>query len=87
MTIPDLINGGYEFIGGIAVWYNVLAIIKDKGYAGVRISTMGFFTSWSLWNLYYYPHLHQWASFFGGLSIGIANLLFIIAMLHYGRKK
>ena len=87
MNIPDLINGSYEFLGGIALWNNVYGIWKDKAYAGIRISSMAFFTSWSLWNLYYYPHLNQWISFFGGLSIGLANLVFVSLMIRYGKRK
>lgn len=87
MSTPDLVNGCYEFLGGIAVWLNVLAIWKDRGYAGVRIPVMAFFTSWSLWNLYYYPLLNQWASFCGGLSIGLANLAFVGSMVYWGRKQ
>ena len=86
MTTPDIINGSYEFLGGLAVWSNVYAIWKDKGYLGIRLQTMLFFTSWGLWNLYYYPHLNQWASFLGGISIGLANVAFVSAMLYYGKK-
>lgn len=85
MTIPDFINGFFEFTSGLMIWINVAAIIKDKKYSGVRILPLAFFSSWSFWNLYYYPHLNQWASFFGGLSIGIANAAYLTLMVKYGK--
>ena len=83
MSIPDLINGIFEFVGGLAVWWNVRAIWKDKHFSGTRISPSFFFASWCLWNLYYYPYLHQWISFFAGISIGLANLVYVILMFLY----
>jgi hypothetical protein len=87
MSVPDIINGTYELLGSIAVWSNVYAISKDKGYAGIRVSVMAFFTSWGFWNLYYYPHLGQFVSLLGGVSIAVANVAFITSMIFYGRKK
>lgn len=84
MNVPDAINGIYEALGGLLVWINVRAVYLDKGYSGIRLSVMLFFTTWSWWNLYYYPHLHQWMSFIGGINIGIANLAFVIMMIRYG---
>ena len=83
MNISDFINGGYEFFGSIAVWVNVIAIYKDKKYAGVRIAPFVFFTSWSVWNLYYYPHLNQWISLIGGFSIMLANVAYLTMMIKY----
>lgn len=83
---PDLFNGLFEFLGSLAVWGNVQAIYKDRGYAGGRVYIMLFFFFWSLWNLYYYPHLHQMASFIGGVSLGLANAAYVAMMFRYGRR-
>jgi hypothetical protein len=48
---PDAINGIFEALGSVAVWANVVAISKDKGYAGTRIPMMLFFSAWGFWNL------------------------------------
>lgn len=84
---PDLINGLFELFGSFMVWLNVRQIYKDKEVKGVHIAPTAFFFSWGLWNLYYYPHLNQWFSFIGGISIAIANGLWVILMLYYLRKK
>lgn len=87
MTIPDLINGLFETGGGISSIFNCLALYKDKAVKGIYIPTVIFFTSWSFWNLYFYPHLHQWASFVGGLTIVVTNSTWVIMALYYTYNK
>lgn len=82
---PDLINGLFEFIGSIALWNNVRILYKDKCVRGVHWMATGFFMTWGYWNLFYYPHLDQWWSFSGGVSIVIANTVWLIQMMIYGR--
>ena len=83
---PDLINGIFEFVGSVALWRNVLQLHRDKAIKGVHWSATGFFMLWGYWNLYYYPHLDQWWSFSGGVSIVTANTVWMIQMIYYGRK-
>lgn len=84
---PDLVNGLFEFVGSCFTWMNVRAVCRAKGYAGYYLPGMVFFTSWGVWNLYYYPSLGQWWSFLGGACITLANLLWIAVMAYYGRKR
>ena len=87
MSIPDLVNGLFEGIGGIMVLLNCYRIIKDKEVKGVDIFASIFFTLWGYWNLYYYPLLGQWLSFLGGLFIVIGNTTWVILAVYYTRKK
>lgn len=84
--MADLINGLFEFGGSIFIWLNVRRLLQDRGYAGVYVPAIAFFALWGIWNLFYYPHLQQWVSFAGGLSIVTANLVWVGLMLHFGRK-
>jgi hypothetical protein len=84
---PDFINGAFEFIGSVLTWMNVYRVWKDKGYAGIYAPAIIFFFSWGVWNLFYYPHLGQWWSFFGGCSIALANFVWVTLMFRYGRIK
>lgn len=86
MMIPDLINGLFEAAGGFFVLNHCRVLSKDKKVKGVSILSTVFFTSWGVWNLYYYPHLGQWLSFVGGLFIVLANSLWIGLMLKYKDK-
>jgi hypothetical protein len=87
MTIPDLINGGFELISSIMVWWNIATLYRDKEIKGVHIVPTAFFFSWGIWNLFYYPHLNQWLSFFGGCSIVLANGIWVLQMFHYGQNR
>lgn len=84
---PDFINGMFEFVGAAMLWRNVAALYRDKKYAGVRLGPNIFFSSWGLWNIYYYPSLDQWWSFAGGLMLVIANLVWVGQMVYYGRER
>lgn len=83
----DLINGLFEFGGSLLIWLNVRALHRDKQFKGVSIAPTAFFFGWGIWNLYYYPSLEQWASFFGGLSIVVANGVWVAQMVYYWRKE
>lgn len=87
MTWQDFINAFFEFGAGFAVLLHCLQLYKDKIVRGTSVWATSFFFSWGLWNLYYYPHLDQWASFFGGLSIVTANLLWVSMLWYYIRKE
>lgn len=86
MMLPDLINGAFELLGGVALWQNVRRIRKDKQCRGVNWQVTLFFTSWGFWNLFYYPSLNQWASFTGGLNIVAANFVWLWYAIKYRRN-
>lgn len=84
---PDLINGLFEFAGSAMLWRNVLQLHRDKEVKGVHWNATAFFAAWGYWNLFYYPHLDQWWSFAGGLSIVFANTVWLGQMIYYLRRK
>lgn len=83
MSFPDLINGAFELLGGLALWQNVKRIRADKQIKGVNWQVTLFFTSWGFWNLFYYPSLDQWFSFAGGLNIVAANCWWLFYAVKY----
>lgn len=85
MTAPDLINAGFELFGGLMVFDHCRALYRDKRVAGVSVIATSVFFAWGLWNLFYYPHLGQWASFAGGLVIVTGNCTWLGMMLYYRR--
>ena len=86
MISADLINGAFEFLAGFMILNHCRVILKDKVVRGVSILSTAFFTSWGFWNLYYYPSLDQWASFYGGLMIVAANTYYVGLMLYYTNR-
>jgi hypothetical protein len=85
--IPDHINGAFEFVGSVALWRNVLQLYRDKVVHGAHWFATAFFATWGYWNLFYYPHLDQWWSFSGGVSLVFANTVWLFQMWYYGRKQ
>lgn len=81
--VADWINGSFEFAGSITAWLNVRQLLRDRQVAGVYGPAFYFFSIWGLWNLWYYPHLDQWMSFAGGLSITAGNLVWCALRLRY----
>jgi hypothetical protein len=82
---PDLVNGLFEFIGAAATSANVRQILQDKAVRGIHWASTMFFTSWSLWNLAYYPTLGQWVSFAGGAALALTNLTWLALVFRYRR--
>lgn len=81
--IADIVNGLFEATAGLFVINNCRCLLRDKSVKGVSVLSTGFFTAWGIWNLYYYPSLSQWMSFFGGLLIVVSNVLWIILAIRY----
>lgn len=86
METNDLINGIFETFGAVLCWGNVLRLYKDKYVSGISWTVQAFFASWGLWNLYYYPSLGQWASFYGGIGLALGNIVWVVMALHYQRS-
>ena len=83
----DGINGLFELLGGIFVLLNCIKLYSDKKVKGVSFIAMAYFVLWGYWNIYYYPHLEQWISFAGGLTIVAMNTLWIVMGFYYIRKE
>jgi len=86
VMVPDLINGTFEIGGAVALLLNVYRLYKDKKLSGVHLAPTMFFVVWGYWNLFYYPHLHQWISFFGGMGIVIVNTIWVVMAIYYKTK-
>ncbi len=87
MTWQDVINGTYELLGAPFILLSILNLLKEKKVKGVDWRAVAFFSTWSIWNLYYYPHLGQWASFLGGIFIAVANAIWLGIMIYYILKE
>ena len=81
--IADFTNGLFEAAGAVFILNHCRVLFHDKSVKGVSIISTIFFSSWGFWNLYYYPSLDQWWSFFGGILIVTSNVLWIGLMIYY----
>lgn len=86
MSVPDLINGSYESLGVLFILINIRAIRRDKSVRGFSLVPLAFWTSWGAWNLYYYPHLHQVASFIGAGLTFAGNAVYLSYCFKYRKS-
>lgn len=84
---PDMINGSFELMGAFFLLLNVRQLYRDKELNGVHWAPNVFFICWGYWNLFYYPSLEQWYSFFGGLAIVLVNTFWLGQIAWYTRIK
>ena len=79
----DLFNGCFEAAGAVFLWLNILAILRDGELKGVHWGPTVFFTAWSTFNLWFYPHQGLWFSFLGGCAIAISNTIWLYLVWKY----
>ena len=87
MMLPDLINGLFESLAGLMVLNHCRVLYEHKETRGVSILSSAFFTAWGFWNLYYYPTLGQTLSFYGGIMVVAANMVYVGMMVFYRKKE
>jgi uncharacterized membrane protein YfcA len=87
MNVNDLVNGCFEIAGGLFNFINIARVYRDKQVRGISPTVIFFFTSWTVWNIYYYPSLHQMISFGGALLMGTSNVVYLSMLLYYSWKE
>jgi len=80
---PDMINGCFQFFGGVLLFRNSWLLFKHKKVRGVSLLPTIFFSIWGFWNLFYYPYLKQMISFYAGITVVTANTLWIGLAIYY----
>ena len=80
---PDFINGSFELLGSFFIALSIKKLARDKMVRGFHWGQLTFFTTWGMWNLYYYPHLSQWASLVGGVAVTITNVIYLVMIVYY----
>ena len=83
VTTPDTLNGIFETGGGILQWISVRKLMRDKCIKGMYWPTTLFFALWGLWNLFYFPNIHQLMSFIGSLVIVTGNIAWVVYAIKY----
>lgn len=79
----DIINGLFESVGFVFILPSIIKLYRDKEVKGVSWVHSMFFWSWGAWNLYYYPSLGQWMSFYGGVLLLLANTIWMSQLIFY----
>jgi len=79
----DIINGLYELLASIFLSLNIYATYKAKKSVGINILSIIFFSSWGMYNLFFYHINHLCYSFYGGIAMVTVNLTWIFFILKY----
>ena len=83
LITPDHLNGCFETTGAIVTWFNVKRLLHDKMLMGIYWPTQAFFSSWGIFNLWYYSSLNQPFSFWGGLVLALGNITWVVLAIYY----
>lgn len=73
--------------GSLAVWMNIRKLHRDKQVRGICWQLSFFFSSWGLWNLYYYFMLRQYLSWVCSMSLALANLIWLGQAVYYKHEE
>jgi hypothetical protein len=74
---PDHINAAFELLGALFTWRNALQLYRDREVKGVYWPITAFFAAWGVWNLFYYPAIGQWLSFYAGIVLVLGNIVWV----------
>ena len=83
---PDIANGLFELVGAYFSWMNTYTLWKERELKGVYWPTTAFFTLWGLWNLYYYPALGHWWSFYAGVLLVSGSAAWVALAIRFRLK-
>ena len=86
MNLSDFFNGCFELLGAAFTLLSVRQLLKDKEIKGMHWGPVVFFTSWSLFNLWFYPDNKLWWSFSGGVALAIVNSWWLFLVWYYKRR-
>lgn len=76
--LSDLGNAAFELGGATLIWLNVRQLLRDRQTRGVFWPVNVFYTAWGVWNMFYYPSLDQWLSFWAGLGVVAGNAVWCV---------
>jgi hypothetical protein len=85
MNLPDIINAMFEMGGVFAISASILKLLRDREIRGYSWYTLAFFTSWGVWNVFYYPHLGQMWSFYAGIAVLLTNVVYLGLIIRFTR--
>lgn len=87
MNLSDFFNGCFELLGAAFTILSVKALLSDKEIKGIHWGPIVFFTSWSVFNLAFYPLNGLWWSFAGGIALFIVNSIWLYLLWKYSRER
>lgn len=83
----DIVNALFEVFGAVFLSFNIVRLYKDKVLTGVSVVPTTFYTTWGLWNIYFYPATGNYLSGIAGVLVVVVNATWLGMALYYSRGK
>lgn len=83
MITPDTINAIFETGGGIAVTYNCIRLWRDRAVNGISITSQAWFSTWGLWNIYFYWYYDHTYSWYAAIFLASVNSLWVVMAIYF----
>jgi uncharacterized membrane protein YfcA len=87
ISLMDAANAFFEGGGSLFVLNHVRVLLKQRQVRGVSLLSIGFFTLWGVFNIFYYRHLGQSFSWYAGIAVLIANLIYVSLAIYFKRQE
>lgn len=85
--LMDLANAGFEFGGAIFILNHARVLFAEKIVRGISLVSIVFFLIWGIFNMFYYSHLEQSASWYAGIMVTLANLVWVSMIIYYRKRE
>ena len=87
-SIYDQINSGFVLMAALFYVLNLLKLMKDKEIKGISKISIGFFSLWNVWTLFFFIKVSEyWWTIGAYVVVAILNVAYITLMIKYGLKK
>jgi hypothetical protein len=87
-SIYDQINSGFVLMAALFYVLNLLKLMKDKEVKGISKISIGFFSLWNVWTLYFFIKVSEyWWTIGAYMIVAVLNIAYITLMIKYGVKK
>ncbi len=88
LSIYDQINSGFVLMAALFYVLNLLKLMKDKEIKGISKISIGFFSLWNVWTLFFFIKVSEyWWTIGAYIIVTILNIAYITLMIKYGLKK
>jgi len=83
----DQINSGFVLIAALFYLLNLFKLIKDKEIKGISKISIGFFSLWNVWTLFFFIKISEyWWTIGAYVVVAILNIAYITLMIKYTRN-
>jgi|TARA_R110000824_G_scaffold66566_1_gene172669 FtsH-binding integral membrane protein len=83
----DQINSAFVLTAAFFYVLNLFKLIKDKEVKGISKISIGFFSLWNVWTLFFFIKISEyWWTIGAYVLVAILNVIYITLMIKYNNK-